>query len=318
MNMTDLTLQAPKHIISPRTAAYLVSVEVRTWSATKRDKKISDEVTLAKSASAEAGDFTKKLLAGNASHRAIVNYRQTVANWLQRLTYDWSGSWHMLPGLEMGRFLKEFAVHEENFNKLYDKFEAEYIETVSDMAFKLGDMFDRNDYPTVNQIRAKFGIRYLVMEVPENDFRQRLSSELAEDLHKHYESQVARIVDAAMGKAANRLLTLAERISRSCTEPEDIIEPDGTVKKGRKKKIIEGTFDQAREICAVLKEFNLTGNADLEEARARLESALSGVTTDNLRDLATTRKAVKDEMDEILGKFGALRVRNDDEDEEEE
>jgi hypothetical protein len=186
------------------------------------------------------------------------------------------------------------------------------------MAFELGDMFDPSNYPTLAQVDAKFSMRYLMTDVPQNDFRVNIASELADDLHKHYELQTQRIVDDAMSKAANRLLTFAERISSSCEEVHNEVLDDGTVKKARKRKIVEGTFDQAKELCAVLKDFNLTGNPDLEAARAALESTLGGFTTDDLRERATARKAVKEEVDEILSQFGALRTRRDDEEEDEE
>jgi len=91
---------------------------------------------------------------------------------------------------------------------------------------------------------------------------------------------------------------------------------DGTVKKARKRKIVDGTFDQAKELCVVLKDFNLTNNSQLEAARASLEATLGGFTTDDLRERATARKAVKDEVDEILSQFGSLRTRRDDDDED--
>lgn len=312
----QLELNRPNHLISLHTSAKIVSVEVSTWSATKRDKTISNEVTSSKRASADSGDFTKKLLSGNATHKALCNYRQTVANWLQRLTFDWHGKHKILPGISVPKFMNEYKAHEAAFNALKAKFAGEYKGIISNMAFELGDMFDASNYPSLAQVEAKFSMRFLMTDVPQNDFRVNIAAELADDLHKHYELQTQRIVDDAMSKAANRLLTFAERISASCEESHDVVLDDGTVKKARKKKIVEGTFDQAKELCAVLKDFNLTGNAELEAARAALETTLSGFTTDDLRDRATARKAVKDEVDEILNQFGSLRTRRDDDEED--
>ena len=74
-----MQLNQPKHVISLNSSAKIVSIEVTTWSATKRDKTISDEVTSSKRASTNSGDFTKRLMAGNATHKSLCNYRQTVA-----------------------------------------------------------------------------------------------------------------------------------------------------------------------------------------------------------------------------------------------
>jgi len=314
----ELQLEQPKHVISLHTAAKIVTVVVRTWSATKRDKTISNEITSSKKASAESGDFTKKLMAGNATHKALCNHRQTVANWLQRFTYEWAGKARILPGVDIIKFHNEYNVHKATFDGLKAKFLGEYKGIISNMAFELGDMFDPSNYPSLASVDAKFSMDYLMTDVPQNDFRSSIASELAEDLHNHYQDQTRKIIDAAMGQAATRLLVFAERISASCTEAQDEILDDGTVKKARKKKIVDHTFDQARELCNVLKDFNLNGNVQLEEARSALELTLRNVSTENLREYASTRKAVKTEVDDILSKFGSLRTRAEDEDEDEE
>jgi hypothetical protein len=53
----------------------------------------------------------------------------------------------------------------------------------------------------------------------------------------------------------------------------------------------------------VYKEFNLTNDTDLEDARAKLEMALRGVTVDVLREGDVSRVQVKDAVDDILSKF---------------
>jgi len=89
---TSYELKAPRHLISLASSSLIVSAEVNVWTATKQDKQISNEVTLQKNASADAGKFTKNLLANCPQHKALLNHRQTVYNWLQRCTYDWAGS----------------------------------------------------------------------------------------------------------------------------------------------------------------------------------------------------------------------------------
>ena len=315
----DTTLSAPSHLTSLHSSCYVVSVEVSTWVGTKQDKTVSNEVTTQKKASADAGKFTKMLMAGNATHKALVNHRQTVYNWLQRCTYDWAGKSRLLPMMQLPKFQKEYEQHLAQFNLLKEKFAAEYNGIVANMAFEQGDLFNRADYPDLQTILAKFNMRLLVTDVPRGDFRNAVSEELASDLHTHYQKQTETIVKAAMDKAATRLVSLAERVAHACSEPEEVIAEDGTVKKGRRPKIVEATFDQAREMCAILRDFNLTGNEEIEEARAKLESALRGVTTDDLREYATKRKAVKDEMDDLLTQFGAFkRIGRDEEDDGDE
>ena len=108
----NFELQQPSQVISLATSALIVNVDVNVWTATKQDRAISDEVTSAKNASSEAGKFTKNLLANSPDHRALLNYRQTVYNWLQRCTYDWAGAMRLLPMINLEKFKKEYEGHE--------------------------------------------------------------------------------------------------------------------------------------------------------------------------------------------------------------
>jgi len=176
---------------------------------------------------------------------------------------------------------------------------------VSDAAFKQGDMFDRTQYPDSGVVRSKFRIKLFVTTVPTNDFRSNISSVIADDLKNHYERQVAEIIDNVMVDASERFLEIASRISNACTE--NVPDEDGKVKR---KKIYDTTVTQAKEICATLKEFNLTNNQELENARQRLEQALRDVTVDDLRESSYVRSVVKNDVDDILAKFAPLKSFN--------
>jgi hypothetical protein len=298
----NFEIQKPNHLISLSSSAQLVTVEVNVWTATKQDKQISNEVTSAKNASTDAGKFTKNLLSNSPDHKALLNYRQTVYNWLQRCTFDWAGSVRLLPTFSIEKFMKEWASHEVEFNKLLDNFISKYPTIVSDAAFKQGDMFNRSEYPEPEDIRRRFRLKLFVTKVPENDFRSGgIATAIADDLEQHYNNQIEEIVNKSMEEASERLIEIASRISNACTEvtPDD----DGKVKR---KKVYETTISQARDICETLKHFNLTNNQQLESARAQLEEALSGVTLEDLRESSYVRSTVKDSVDDMLNKFKPL------------
>jgi len=53
-------------------------------------------------------------------------------------------------------------------------------------------------------------------------------------------------------------------------------------------------------LCDLLRLLNVTGDADLERARKRLQDVLSGVTPKELRDELSTRLDVKRQVENIL------------------
>lgn len=296
-------LEKPSHLISLASSAVLVSLDVNVWSATKQDRGISNEITSAKNADKSAGRYVKNLLADHPKHKALVNYRQTIYNWVKRRTYRWNNSQDLLPSVDLPRFKQEFNEHEVMFYQLLDDFANQYDSIVSDMAFKQGDMFDRNDYPTKDQVRAKFGIKLFVSEVPMSDFRCGIAQDIADDLFTTYTKQAEEIISSVEREQADRFIEVMQSISHCCGVDEH--EVNGEV-RSKKRKIYETTIEKAKEMCETFKGFNLTNSQQLEEARASLEKALQGVSAEDIRDSDAVRHAVKEDIDSILNKFGSF------------
>jgi len=306
MNSVNLVLQKPKHLVSLASSAVLVAVDVKVWSATKQDRSISDEVTSAKKADKNSGRFVKNILADNPKHKAVVNYRQTVYNWMKRRTYPWSHSQDLLPSTDIPTFMVEYRAHEAAFHDLLDKFCKDYSSIVSDMAFKQGDMFDRNDYPDVNVVQSKFAISLFLADVPMYDFRCGIAQDLADDLFNTYSNQAATIVNTLMSEQADRFTDVMESISFCCGLDDTGVDKHGDPKT-KKRKIYDTTIQRAKEMCETFKGFNVSGSNELEEARAALEITLNGVTASDIRESDAVRESVKSDIDNILSKFSSFK-----------
>ena len=305
--MSVIQLESPNHVISLATSAVLVNAEVSVWSATKQDRVISNEVTTAKKADHSAGRYVKNLLADDPTHKQLLNYRQTVYNWLRRSTYDWNGSLRLLPVVNLPKFKAEFQQHEKSYFALRDEFLNRYPTIVSNMAFKQGDMFDRNEYPSVDQIKDKFRIRLYVAEVLQSDFRCSIAQDLADDLKTTYQKQVNdEIVPQVMADIANQFMEVMESISHCCGVDEISTSTNGEVKT-KKRKIYETTVDKAKDLCETFRSFNLTNDEQLARASASLEKVLSGVSAEDIRESDAVRESVKQGVDDILGKFGSFK-----------
>lgn len=306
----NMELQKPKHIISLATSGVLVSVDVNVWSATKQDRGISNEIAGAKNAHQNAGKYTKNLLADHPKHKALVNYRQTIYNWVKRRTYRWNNSQDYLPSVDLERFKREYADHQKVFSALLAAFLTDYDSIVSDMAFKaagLGDMFDRADYPNREALASKFGVRLFVSEVPMNDFRCAISQDIADDLFQTYKQQAEEIVSHVVMEQQSRFIDVMKSISHCCGYDELGVDDNTGETKIKKRKIYDTTIQKAKEMCESFKQFNLTDDVELEQARAALEKALSGIDAETIRESDAVRSAVKEDVDSILSKFSAFQ-----------
>lgn len=303
-------LQKPQHLISLASSAVLVSVDTNVWSATKQDKVISEEVTISKNADKSAGRYVKNLLANHPKHKAIVNYRQTIYNWLQRRTYGWNQSQSLLPSVDVPKFKQEFGLHEVEFHALVDSLINDYDSIVSDMAFKQGSMFNRDDYPSKEHVRSKFDLKLYVSEVPMNDFRCNIAQDIADDLFTSLNAQTMEIITSIQTEQSERLVEVMKSISHCCGHDETgSVDMNGEVVT-KKRKIYESTIQKAREYIETFKQFNPNNDSLLEEARASLETVLKDVTSKDIRDSDALRHSVKEGVDDILGKFSSFQCFN--------
>jgi len=298
---TDKLLKKPDHVISLATSAMLVDARVTVWTGTKQDSEISDEVTFAKKAERDSGKFVKHLLANCPEHKRCMNYRQIVYNWMQRRSYDWAGSLRLLPIVDYPKFMVEYAHHEKTFYELVDTFIQAYPVIVSNRAFSLGDMFDRNDYPDPSEVRSKFTVNLYRSEVPTGDYRVAISQDVVDDLAVTYERQARSLVETVLTQQKDQLVDIMRTLAENCAV--ETVSENGELKVKR-KKLYESTLTRAQELCETFQKFNLTDDSELKTVRTELARVVGGLTIDKLRDSDTTRTVVHEELTDILSKFG--------------
>ena len=301
---TSTELQTPNHLTSLATSAVLVTVDVNVWSATKQDRTISGEVTSSKKADPNAGRFVKNLLANNVYNKDLVNYRQTIYNWVKAKTYRWNNSQDLLPTIELESFKQEYDKHEKEFNRLLSEFCDKYDSIKSNMAFAQGDMYNIQDYPSVEEVRRKFGCKLYISEVPSHDFRCSVAQDLADDLKVNYQRQCEEIVKNVLHQQTDRIVNVMESISHCCGTQE-ITTKEGEV-KSKKRKIYDTTIEKAKELCRTIGAFKYVNNEHSQRLRSvakQLDDTLSGVSSEALRESDYTRDRVKSDIDDILSKF---------------
>ena len=297
-------LQQPEHIVSLATSSMLVSVDVNVWTATKQDRGISDEVTTMKKAELGTAKVTKYLFAKNPKHHRIVKLRQLILKWLKQSTYRWNNAQDLLPTVDLEKFKEEYEKYESEFTTAVDDFLENYQTLVSDEAFKQGDMFDKNDYPSIETLRQKFNMRLYVAEVPSQDFRCQVSQDTADDLKAEYQQQADDIVKTVVNDQCNRIVDVMRSISHCCGMIESTDKHGNPVHK--KRAIYDTTFQRAKALTNTIKNFKPIDNEQsnmLQGAVDDLEKVIGGVSTDLLRDSDSTRAEVKQGIDDILSKF---------------
>ena len=160
---------------------------------------------------------------------------------------------------------------------------------------KLGNLFDANDYPSVEELRGKFRYDLIYMPLPESgDFRLDTGNQAMEvvqqQLKDQYQTFYTEQINAAMKDLWQRLLEPLKNMS------DRLNYEDGERPTGFRDTLVSNV----QEIAKLLSTCNVTGDKDMERVRQELVSALRGVTPEALRNDAHTRRKTKEEVDAII------------------
>ena len=275
-------------------SAMLVDLNISMWTGRKMDKKVSEEVDASKGTKARAGNYHKKLLAGTDKLEKIQKIVTAVRTWNYNNTLPWSdGGSRLLPMKNFFEYKAMLNNFEQQYTQAVDEFLQEYPQLVSNSAFTLGSLFDRGEYPDAEDLRSKFGFRYVFFPVPDaGDFRidveEQAKAELQQQYKSYYETKLAEAMKDAWTRLHDTLKHLSERMDYT---------------DENKKKFWDSTITNATELCALLTKLNVTNDPKLEEARQKLEKALVGVKPEDIRESEAIRTNVKSKVDEILNMF---------------
>lgn len=281
------------------TCAMLVEFNASQWTARKLDKGATDEIVANKNAQEKgAARVNKNLLAGRKELEIINQLVGSVRTYVYANTLPWSDSGiRLLPSLRFMDFNKKMQDFEDEFNKLVDEFLDVYPTLITAQAMALGDMFNRDDFPTPAEIQHRFDFRLNYMPVPvAGDFRVDVGNDAQKELHEKLNKLADERIEHAMKDVKARLKEHLDRMSQRLGS--DIV--NGVIQT---RKFHDSLLDTAFELCDMVKALNITNDQDLEQARKELSQAIQGIDVKELRKNMPVRNDVKASVDAIRSKF---------------
>ncbi|HMA78966.1 MAG TPA: DUF3150 domain-containing protein [Candidatus Paceibacterota bacterium] len=297
---TNMTQTAPE-IDTPSisSSALLVELSIPTWSARKQDKKASEAVTQQHQAKRGSARVNKDLLHDAETLKAVQKFASESRAVHYSMTLPWSGSLAIIPTAQYFEYNNTMTGRQTEFYDLVQKFLDDYDWQLTQAQVSLGSLFVADEYPTVEQVRHKFGFHLHYFPVPEaGDFRVDLGNEAQQQLKEHYNSFYKNQMQDSMKHLWRQLYDALARMSERLDYSE-----------GEKKKIFRDTLvENVVEVVDMLSSFNLTGDSQMEQMRLRLEEALRGVTADGLREDDYFRRETKRKVDEAIKNLPSLGV----------
>jgi hypothetical protein len=309
------------NVITIASAAMIGNLNISSWEARIQDKATKEEVLATKGArSKRAASVSKHLFSECPALDAIKALRGEAYLWFRKETMPWDDNGGRL--ITTRRYLQtmdQAAKYEQRFNALVNAFLGVYQTEISKQAFENGALFDRSEYPSEDEVRAKFRFALNVSPVPTSgDFRVDIGHEAAKQLAEQYERLAAERMSAALAEPWQRIkdqvLWVKERMEAvlaydpDAVEEQPVTDPDGKVidikiTKKRRPKLYDSMLENGLELCKTLSDFNITNDPRLEEARRELEAALTRIDMDSLKESPELQKATKTAMQDILDRF---------------
>ena len=188
---------------------------------------------------------------------------------------------------------------QDEFHILVNTFLHGYEWEITQASAKLGDLFDRDEYPSLDSIRTKFGFRLSYIPLPDSgDFRIDIGNEATEQVKSHYQDYYSAQLNNAMNDVWQRthkaLSAMSERLDYS----------DNDDKKIFRDTLVTNVLDMVE----LLNVCNVNGDGQMTAARMKLEDAFRGVNADALREDEHLRSETKRTVDEVIKSLPSIGI----------
>lgn len=291
---TQPTVYAP----SISSSSMLVELGISSWTGRRLDKAASADVTTQNAARTGVASVNKKLLGDCAELVAVQKFASNVRTSHYAMTMPWSDSgMRLLPTTMYFKYHQQITALRTEFERLVENFLDAYDWEVVQAQAKLGTLFNRDEYPTVDSLRDKFGFRMSYIPLPDaGDWRVDMERDAQDMLRTQYDDFYRKQVEGAMRDVWERLHTELKRfISQLDVDAE-----------GKKGKIYGSTMDHVLHLTEMLESANFTNDPNLTLAQNRIRAALDGVDKDDLVRNDTFREDTKRAMQSAIDALPGL------------
>lgn len=279
-------------------ASMLVELGISVWTGRKKDRAASDDVTRMNHANVGVASVNKKLLGDCEELVAIQKFAANVRAGHYAMTMPWSDSGlRLLPTKQFFKYNEQLTALRGEFDRLVEAFLAAYDWEVMQAQTKLGNLFIRDEYPTIESLRDKFGFKINYIPLPDaGDWRVDMEQETTQTLRAEYEKFYSQQMEGAMRDVFERLHTEVSRFIKQLDVDDD----------GKKGKIFQSTIDHVRSLTDMMDMANFTKDPNLSLAVARLRTALKGVTQSDLKTDEFLREDTKRAMEQAIAALPSL------------
>lgn len=306
-NVNEITVDREDLTEAVRACALLADLTVGIWAGEATDRGLMEKIKVDAGAVGNTGRVIKNLMAGCENHLKEVRAAYQCA---RQVHYDLTLPWvsnptasriqgpRLLPNLLFTKYLTDMSELKREAIRALRKFLDVYPDLIVRAQANLGGMAKPEDYPTVDQVEARFKLSFDFAPIPAATAFQGLPEGMLErlgnQLHKRQEAAVGLAQAAMWERVKETVGHLIERL-------------EGVNEDGTPKVFKVNSIDNVRELIVLLPGFNCAGDPRVTTVVEDIEHMLEGVNAKSLRNNQGVRSDVVNKAQAIndkLAKWG--------------
>lgn len=276
----------------------IANLQIGVWAGYRLDKAASQKVTEDANAEADAARVNKHLIS-KAALKPILTAASSVRTHFYDKTLPWKDNGDRLLTRRMyQQFIETHGGLKDKYLDAVDHFlDVDYPRAVEQAGFRMGELFNPDDYPTARDLKRRFYVNIDIDAVTEAaDFRVSLDKEHLAKVQQDMEGAMNERINRAMGDVFGRIGETLKHYHAKMAGEE--IFRDSTVRN-------------LEEIVDMLPALNVTNDKRLENIRKDIKKSLIGYSPADLRSDPVVRnvaageaKRIMDGMSGIMAAFG--------------
>jgi hypothetical protein len=267
--------------------AILIDLTLTTFSTSRTDKSVTQEVTYNKGAGKQAGKWTTKILPKHAT-QAIAQHDGRIRKFHYTNTLPWSDKGaRMLPARNFDNYMATMRSLRRERDELVEHFTSHYQQHLDEARQVNAALYNPAHYPTAHEAGERYSMQIQPAPVPDKgDFRVTLSNTGdLQAIQQQLEQQVHQAVKAAEADLLSRLLEPLQNMAEKLSDPDT--------------KFKDTLVTNLADIVAIIPTLNITDNPNLTIITQLIEQQLAHFTPDTLRHSPADRAIAARKAQEI-------------------
>lgn len=300
--MPTMTVERPRGMRSITEQAVFLSIHFEAFGNTRHVASSRVEVDADK----RRINVTKRLL-DSEELKSISRLDADVLSYIDSKCLPYEKGLHVLPIGLVGQVEAKLQEFSERRELMAESFTEKYPELLETAREPLGVLFERADYPTQEQVRARFRMtwNYVTLSTPAS--LKELSADLFEKERDKIQQKMQDSYEEWRTMLRVGMADLVERLKDSLVPGAD----------GKTKRLTDSSVNRLREFLNTFEFRNVTDDTELAIVSGQLKDLMQGITPEQLRESETLKERtglIIKEASETLNTMtaGIRKLRSDD------